>query len=81
VIPPSRWNEEIGVFLLKLFKILFHEKAQKPHLDKRFFYLNFLQNTQTLCQISNFFFKGRKKDFGKVMGVFLTIIGPLAEAI
>jgi hypothetical protein len=28
-----------------------------------------------------FFFKGRKKDFGKVMGVFLRIIGPLAEAI
>jgi hypothetical protein len=27
------------------------------------------------------FFKGRKKDFGKVMGVFLRIIGPLAEAI
>jgi hypothetical protein len=25
--------------------------------------------------------KGRKKDFGKVMGVFLRIIGPLAEAI
>jgi hypothetical protein len=28
-----------------------------------------------------FFFKGRKNDFGKVMGVFLRIIGPLAEAI
>jgi hypothetical protein len=28
-----------------------------------------------------FFFKRRKKDFGKVMGVFLRIIGPLAEAI
>jgi hypothetical protein len=28
-----------------------------------------------------FFFKGRNKDFGKVMGVFLRIIGPLAEAI
>jgi hypothetical protein len=29
-----------------------------------------------------FFFKeGRKKDFGKVMGVSLRIIGPLAEAI
>jgi hypothetical protein len=28
-----------------------------------------------------FFFKGRKKDFGKVMGVFLMIIRPLAEAI
>jgi hypothetical protein len=25
--------------------------------------------------------KGRKKDFGKVMGIFLRIIGPLAEAI
>jgi hypothetical protein len=29
----------------------------------------------------NFFLKGRKKDFGKVMGVFLREIGPLAEAI
>jgi hypothetical protein len=28
-----------------------------------------------------FFLKGRKKDFGKVMGVFLRMIGPLAEAI
>jgi hypothetical protein len=28
-----------------------------------------------------FFFKGRKKDFGKVMGSFLRINGPLAEAI
>jgi hypothetical protein len=28
-----------------------------------------------------FFFKGRKKDFRKVMGIFLRIIGPLAEAI
>jgi hypothetical protein len=27
------------------------------------------------------FFLGRKKDFGKVMGVFLRIIGPIAEAI
>jgi hypothetical protein len=26
-------NEEIGV-LLNLFKILFHDKARKPHLDK-----------------------------------------------
>jgi hypothetical protein len=30
---------------------------------------------------NSFFLKGRKKDFGKVMGVFLRIIGPLAEAI
>jgi hypothetical protein len=28
-----------------------------------------------------FILKGSKKDFGKVMGVFLRIIGPLAEAI
>jgi hypothetical protein len=28
-----------------------------------------------------YFFKGRKKDFGKVMEVFLWIIRPLAEAI
>jgi hypothetical protein len=28
-----------------------------------------------------FFFKGRKKDFEKVLGGFLRIIGPLAEAI
>jgi hypothetical protein len=28
-----------------------------------------------------FFFKGRKKDFRKVMGIFLRIIGPFAEAI
>jgi hypothetical protein len=28
-----------------------------------------------------FFFKGRKKDFWKGYGVFLRIIGPLAEAI
>jgi hypothetical protein len=27
------------------------------------------------------YLKGRKKDFGKVMGVFLRILGPLAEAI
>jgi hypothetical protein len=34
-----------------------------------------------LIEINHSEIKGRKKDFGKVMGVFLRIIGPLAEAI